>query len=182
MGTAAKIFLHFESAFWPADWIGFATLWRPQELQELRNTSPDDWWLSAVSGVYIVDYQPNMLCAWISGEQARVMSALPEEQVREALVRLLRMFMRDLLVTEPVALVRSQWNLETNFGGAYSYPTVKAAEVQAERSDLAAPLFWRDVPAVQFAGEATVAEHYGTVHGAVESGWREADRLITLYK
>lgn len=37
-------------------------------------------------------------------------------------------------------------------------------------------------PIIQFAGEATNEEHYACVHGAIESGWREADRLIDLYK
>ena len=37
-------------------------------------------------------------------------------------------------------------------------------------------------PVVQFAGEATHDYYYSTVHGAVESGWREAKRIIDLYK
>lgn len=37
-------------------------------------------------------------------------------------------------------------------------------------------------PVIQFGGEATNPIHYGSVHGAIETGWREADRLINLYK
>jgi monoamine oxidase len=33
-----------------------------------------------------------------------------------------------------------------------------------------------------FAGEATHSSYYSTVHGAIESGWREAERIIELYK
>lgn len=37
-------------------------------------------------------------------------------------------------------------------------------------------------PIIQFAGEATNEKHYACVHGAIDTGWREADRLIELYK
>lgn len=36
-------------------------------------------------------------------------------------------------------------------------------------------------PILLFAGEATSIHHYSTVHGAVESGYREANRLINYY-
>jgi spermine oxidase len=37
-------------------------------------------------------------------------------------------------------------------------------------------------PVVLFAGEASNPVHYSTVHGAIETGRREALRLIDLYK
>lgn len=37
-------------------------------------------------------------------------------------------------------------------------------------------------PIVQFGGEATHEHYYSTVHGAIESGWREAKRLIDFYR
>lgn len=48
---------------------------------------------------------------------------------------------------------------------------------------LSEPLVYEDgMPKVLFAGEATSQTHYSTVHGAIESGQREAERLISLYK
>lgn len=38
------------------------------------------------------------------------------------------------------------------------------------------------IPILQFAGDATCDHYYSTVHGAVETGWREAKRIIDLYK
>lgn len=35
---------------------------------------------------------------------------------------------------------------------------------------------------VLFAGEATTSRFFSTVHGAVSAGWREADRIINLYR
>lgn len=37
-------------------------------------------------------------------------------------------------------------------------------------------------PRLQFAGEHTnTNQHYATVHGAIETGWREADCLLNAY-
>lgn len=35
---------------------------------------------------------------------------------------------------------------------------------------------------ILFAGDATVSEYYGTVHGAIQSATREADRLVQFYQ
>ena len=32
-----------------------------------------------------------------------------------------------------------------------------------------------------FGGEATHDHYYSTVHGAIETGWREADRILRYY-
>lgn len=34
---------------------------------------------------------------------------------------------------------------------------------------------------ILFGGEATNEHYFSTVHGAIGSGWREAERLINLY-
>lgn len=50
-------------------------------------------------------------------------------------------------------------------------------------TDLASPLSnSMGLPVLQFAGEASHDHFYSTVHGAVETGWREAQRLIDLYR
>lgn len=50
-------------------------------------------------------------------------------------------------------------------------------------NDLAIPVLRDNGTAVlQFAGEATNQVHYATVHGAIETGWREAQRIIDSYK
>lgn len=60
---------------------------------------------------------------------------------------------------------------------------MKAEALDASPYKLAQPVTDKNgKPVVQFAGEATSGNHYSCVHGAIETGWREADRLIQLYK
>lgn len=60
---------------------------------------------------------------------------------------------------------------------------MRGDELQTSRADLAAPVLnARGEPVLQFAGEATESHHFATVNGAIETGWREAQRLIDLYK
>lgn len=47
--------------------------------------------------------------------------------------------------------------------------------------DLAVPILRNNgAPVLHFAGEATNRVHYATVHGAIETGWREAQRIIDM--
>lgn len=77
----------------------------------------------------------------------------------------------------------SKWHSNPLFRGSYSCYTLKAEALGANFQKLAKPINdSTEKPVIQFAGEATSAKYYSCVHGAVESGWREADRLINLYK
>lgn len=76
---------------------------------------------------------------------------------------------------------RSSWLSNPNFLGTYSYHSLESVALKAKNEDLAEPIFDTEgKPLILFAGEATHAPHHSTVHGAIESGWREADRLIHL--
>lgn len=76
---------------------------------------------------------------------------------------------------------RSSWLSNPNFRGTYSYESAKASKGLPQK--LGAPLVDpKEKPQVLFAGEATHPHYFSTVHGAIESGYREADRLIQLYK
>lgn len=83
--------------------------------------------------------------------------------------------------------VSTIWHSNPNFRGTYSSYTLEsdAVRVSGEKiaEELAKPIVdTNGRPVIQFAGEATNADHNGSVHGAIETGWREADRLIQLYK
>ena len=78
---------------------------------------------------------------------------------------------------------RTKFSTDPDFRGAYSSRSIKTEQLQTGAKDLAQPVLdSTGKPVVLFAGEATSPQHWSTLHGAIETGWREADRLIEIYK
>lgn len=78
---------------------------------------------------------------------------------------------------------RSTWYSNPHFRGSYTYYALKADAMGATTAQLSKPINDANgYPLLQFGGEASNQHYYSTVHGAVGSGWREANRLIDLYK
>lgn len=180
LGTVDKLFLEYSLPPLPKDWPGFSCLWLEEDLKELRST--ERFWLESVFGFYPVSYQPRLLQGWIIGEHARHMETLTEEEVLEGLLWLFRKFL-PFDVPHPMRCLRTQWHSNPNFRGSYTFRTTLADELRTGAWDLEAPLL--DVggrPRLQFAGEASHKHYYSTVHGAAETGWREAERLNTYYR
>jgi monoamine oxidase len=69
----------------------------------------------------------------------------------------------------------SRWYSTPYVQGSYSYQTVQSELAGVGPLTLADPV---GQGRVLFAGEATHPSYFSTVHGAIESGWREADRII----
>ncbi|XP_055916917.1 spermine oxidase-like [Eupeodes corollae] len=178
-GTVNKIYMEFATQFWPNDWNGFNSLWREDDLNDIRGSSQA--WFEDVIGFYPVTHQPKILCGWMVSSNARHMETLSEDEVIRRCLEFLRKF---LLwdIPAPVNFKRTTWYSNENFRGSYSFQSVKAEESKAKPIDLARPLEDEDKkPLVLFAGEATSEHHFSTVQGAVESGWREAKRLAEFY-
>ncbi|KAM7358561.1 spermine oxidase [Cochliomyia hominivorax] len=180
LGTVDKFFLEFEEPFCPQEWSGVAFLWQEEDINILKNS--DLFWLESVFGFYRVSYQPRVWEGWIIGTHARYMESLPEEEVLDGILWLFRKFF-NFSVPQPVRFKRTQWYSNASFRGSYTFRSMYTDELRTGAWDLAAPL--TDIygkPKLQFAGESTHNHYYSTVHGAVESGWREAQRLIDFYK
>lgn len=64
----------------------------------------------------------------------------------------------------------------------YSYQTKEAHDSRPSAEVILSQPLRNDQGrlALLFAGEATHPHYYSTVHGAIETGYREADRLINL--
>uniref|UniRef100_A0A1A9WNE7 Amine oxidase domain-containing protein n=1 Tax=Glossina brevipalpis TaxID=37001 RepID=A0A1A9WNE7_9MUSC len=200
--STCKIFLEFPQKFWPDDWTGFTTLWRKQDLEKLRRSK---WaWLEEIFGFYCVNYQPRVLLGWIVGPYVLKIESLTQDVVKMGCMKLLRRFLNSWLIPEPISICITNWHSNPNFRGSYSFRSMLTEELGVTAEQMAAPLvvvvdnqkFQIDSdsdtmskrsttasikPIVQFAGEATSCHYFSTVHGAVESGFREADRLLQYY-
>ncbi|XP_017072153.1 spermine oxidase [Drosophila eugracilis] len=180
LGTVDKFFLEFDNQPLPSDWPGFNCLWLRKDLEELR--ASELFWLESVFGFYPVSRQPRILQGWIIGPHARHMETLTEEKVLEGLLWLFRKFL-PFSIAHPVRMLRTQWHANPNFRGSYTFRSTYTDALRTGAWDLEAPL--QDVggrPRLQFAGESSHRHFYSTVHGAVETGWREAERLHLYYR
>lgn len=65
----------------------------------------------------------------------------------------------------------------------FIYYSLKSNALEVTAEILAEPIVNEmQKPIIQFAGEATNDKHYACKHGAIQTGWREAGRLIKQYK
>ena len=175
-GTVDKIFLEFEKPWWNSEWGGINFVTDPS------NATGD--WEDQIMGFFTLRNQPNVLIGWISGPAARKCETVSETEVLRKCSTLLRDAIgKDFAYEEPKRLIRTLWHSNPNFRGSYSYRSTKSRETDAWASHLAEPVadsngFIR----LLFAGEATHDHCYSNVHAAVETGWREADRILELTK
>ncbi|MGH7525998.1 MAG: FAD-dependent oxidoreductase, partial [Gemmatimonadales bacterium] len=118
-----------------------------------------------------------VLTGWAGGPPAKALAGLPMEQLRrKALASLVSMFDLDLgtLEAQLVSSHSYDWAGDPFSRGAYSYGGVGAVE---SRQLLAQPV----ADTLFLAGEA-IRGHggTGTVHGALESGRRAAERILGI--
>nr|CAI5835227.1 unnamed protein product [Callosobruchus analis] len=174
-GSLVKIFLQFRTKWWPHDF---------KECPHFEPSNHGRSWLEDIWGFYVVDSQPRVLLGWLTGKNAKRVELLPEEIVRSSCMFLLRKFAGDIYeIPEPEGILRSTWSTNTNFEGVYSYHGMETERLKCSPSDLAVPLSAPGgAEVVLFAGEATSMQRYSTVDGAVESGYREAQRIIEAYR
>ncbi|XP_011688274.1 PREDICTED: uncharacterized protein LOC105450226 [Wasmannia auropunctata] len=180
IGTVNKVFLEFPHRWWPEDKAGFDFIWPEQDKKEFLQTyGQNNEWLCDVFSIVTVAYQPNLLCAWIVGKNARHMETLSDDDVFDGLYLLLqKSFESHYNVVKPTKMLRSKWYTNEHSRGSYSFQSMLAEQMDVKPIDLAEPIMTGNKPVILFAGEATHDHYYSTVHGAVETGFREADRLI----
>ncbi|HEX2167965.1 MAG TPA: NAD(P)/FAD-dependent oxidoreductase [Longimicrobiales bacterium] len=166
MGSVARVTLLFDQRFWEQDIIGgvpanasltdLSFLHTPQSPFNI-------WWTQ-------YPLRTPVLVGWSGGPPGAKVNA--EGAAERALPELAKQLgvTRRRLESMLVATFHHDWDADPFSRGAYSYAVVGGATASQR---LARPI----EGTLFIAGEATAAEHSGTVEGALKSGYRAA-RLI----
>jgi monoamine oxidase len=160
MGTYDKVVLEFAAPFWTKDsqWLGL-----------IGKTKRDGVLLA---NLVPFDNTPRLIASLV-GETARTL----EQRSDDAAVGLVLDSLRAVYgkaVSTPVRSWVTRWAQDPYSLGSYSFVPVGASG--SDLDVLAEPVGTR----LFFAGEATSRRHAATVHGALLSGQREAERILDL--
>ena len=170
-GANAKIFLIFETEI-----SEMVPDLRPAGFNFLRTGSDvgdgGDKWSDAVFGFYPDQSDPFSLVCWLAGPPARLVEELPEEEVLEEMTELVSRLLVPAfpLFLPPRRCEVTSWVSSPLTRGSYSF-------LSPASSPSSPDLLARPVGRLLWAGEASHPHYFSTVHGAMETGWREADRL-----
>lgn len=183
-GTVNKIVLQFDMPFWNSD-HGIKLVWTSQ------HAAMYPAWARDIIAFDVVRRQANLLIGWIGGNGAKLIELERDEDVARVCLEILNNFLPAdyKRPSNLVGCICSRWNSNPFVCGSYSYQSMGSFEKNIEK--LHEPLYncravesnklklksSSRLPRVLFAGEATAGKLYSTTHGAIISGWREADRI-----
>jgi lysine-specific histone demethylase 1 len=171
-GLLNKVVLVFEKPFWDVARDMFGLLRAPREGSGFQQSDYKQgrgqfylfWNCIETSGLPV-------LIALIAGEAAHEAETLPDDVLVGQCLDQLRNIFGDPNVPSPLESIVTRWGSDRFARGTYSFV---AAEARPGDYDLiAAP-----IQKLFFAGEATIATHPATVHGAYLSGLRAAHEVF----
>lgn len=157
-GQLEKLFLRFDDVFW-----GDA------EVLVHLGTEEGTWfhWYAGQEALGVP-----ILVSRNGADAARFLAEKDDgEMVEHAMASLRTMFRK---APDPISHLVTHWMDDPFSRGSFSFTAVGSGD--GDRMALRAPIGDR----LFFGGEATEIEHTATVHGALLSGRREADRILTL--
>ncbi|XP_039108316.1 peroxisomal N(1)-acetyl-spermine/spermidine oxidase [Hyaena hyaena] len=183
-GTNNKIFLEFEEPFWEPGCRFIQVVWEDASplhggASELRHI-----WFKKLIGFFVLPAfkSAHVLCGFIAGLESEFMETLSDEEILLSLTQVLRRVTGNAALPAPRSLLRSRWHSAPYTRGSYSYVAVGSSGADVDLLAQPLPVDGAETQLqVLFAGEATHRAFYSTTHGALLSGWREADRLIALW-
>lgn len=167
VGHVIRVSMVFRRRFWAQMQAEGRSLEKMSFLFSRDSTFPT-WWTQA-------PMDAPLLTAWAPADSAERLSGLSNADiVEQAIHSMSRVFHLSVERSreELVSAHLHNWQTDAFSRGAYSYVAVGGSEVQRE---FAAPI----KSTLFFAGEATNFEgHHGTVHGAIQSGYRAAKEIL----
>ena len=159
MDAGMKVFLKFNNKFFDQNIIG-----------------------GAICAAYADDsigkaQSDNILLAFIMGDQAAYLTALANDTaITNALLQELDMMYNGQATTSFIASHVENWTTNPFVKGAYSYSTVGMGDARKIATQAISKKLY-------FAGEAMNTNgHHQTVHGAVETGYREVINILNDIK
>jgi spermine oxidase len=177
-GRVAKIFLYYCRPFWSRGTL--------ENLKFARDDQQcdQDWdqdWSHRINGFEEVVDNPNVIQAWVSGEETISLEMATQQEIVERCTQLLRQFTGDPSIGRPDSVLKTEWCSNPFIGGSYSYPTTKtlANDHQVIGESLQMPN--ESEPRILFAGEATHDCYFSTVHGARLTGLLRANHIIKSF-
>jgi monoamine oxidase len=174
MGQVLKIILRFRERFWESN--GLNVLNNVENFSQInfihsQSSEIPTWWT-------ILPVRAPLITGWAGGPAAEQLLLHGEKFIIEnALNSLSRLFgiKRNSLDNLLEAWYMHDWNSDPFTRGGYSYIPVNGLKYQ---NILAKPV----EDTLFFAGEATeIHGHIGTTHGAIASGKRAADEVLTTF-
>lgn len=115
----------------------------------------------------------NSLMTFAFGDYATVTETMSDaEIISEVMAQLKTIYGNS--IPNPTNMLRTKWGQNINTFGAYSFAPngTTSTDFDTMAKEISNKLF--------FAGEHTIRDYRGTVHGAYLSGIREADKIIAL--
>lgn len=145
---------------------------------------PDDYartdsWVKGLTSLVFADDSGRTLSGIVSGEEAITLETLDADQIMTDIQKHLQKFLDNPGIPKPLSILRSKWSSDFYTQGAITY--VSTDSDIGHVKDIGDPIpepCEADAPVLLFAGEHTCQRSYASVHGARNSGIREANRII----
>ncbi|KAG6461936.1 hypothetical protein O3G_MSEX012950 [Manduca sexta] len=128
-----KIFLEYDRPFLNPDITEIMLLWESPTVPE---DLADSWYKKIYSFSKVSE---TLLLGWVSGKEAEYMETLSMEEVAATCTKILRKFLNDPFVPEPLNCVCTSWKKQPYTRGSYTGIAVGASQSDVE--SLAQPLF-----------------------------------------
>ena len=151
--------------------------WTKEDVLNMK--LPEDWTKGAFE-ISVEDPFGTLMLIWIVGDAARAADCLSDDQIKRDVAKLLNNFLGRKDIPMPDYLYRNCWSQDKFSLGAYSASSTRMSKNTFKMTS--EPLPNEDSPKLLFAGEATHEKFWSFLHGARESGIREANRILKIIK